>query len=91
MSKPCEGLKPDLSVDMNDPRNSRYLTTLDHDEGTARLMADASYSAAIDDIDGPITTEQDVTLYCQCLVDARRMLLDPDYEALFVEEGGAPQ
>ena len=85
MSKPCEGLRPDPSVDMSDPRNARYLTALDHDEDTARAMADAIYSAAIDDIDGPITTEQDVTVYCQCLVDARRMLLNPDYEALLFE------
>jgi hypothetical protein len=86
LMSPCEGLKPDLSVDQSDPRNVRYLKALDRkeDEDIARSMADAIYPAMLDDLDSDeITTEQDVMIYCQCLVDARRMLLDPEYNALF--------
>jgi hypothetical protein len=80
-----DGLKPDLSVDMNDPRNARYLSALDNDENLARAMADVIYSVMLDDLDDNLTTEQDVMVYCQCLVNARRMLLDPDYEALVLD------
>ena len=45
-------------------------------------MADAIYSATLDEIDGDLTTEQDDALYEQCLVDSRRMLLDPEYLTL---------
>jgi len=75
----CEGLNPDLSVDMNDERNVLYLTSI---EDLARSMADAVYCAKLDEIDGDLTTEQDETLYQQCLVDMRRVLLDPEYDAL---------
>ena len=75
----CEGLNPDLSVDMNDERNVLYLTSI---EDLARSMGDAVYCAKLDEIDGDLTTEQDETLYQQCLVDMRRVLLDPEYDAL---------
>jgi hypothetical protein len=75
----CKGLNHDLSVDMNDPCNAPYLTSI---EDLARSMADAIYSAKLEEIDGDLTTEQDDALYEQCLVDSRRMLLDPEYLAL---------
>jgi hypothetical protein len=83
VNNPCEGLKPDLSVDMEDPQNARYLKALDREEDTARSMADAICGAKLEQIDGELTTEQDEALYNQCLVDSRRMLCDPDYAALF--------
>jgi hypothetical protein len=49
----------------------------------ARSMADSVYSAKLDEIDSDLAPEQDEKLYQQCLVDARRMLLDPNYMALF--------
>ena len=76
----CEGLNPDLSVDMNDERNVLYLDLI---EDLARSMADSVYSAKLDEIDSDLAPEQDERLYQQCLVDARRMLLDPNYMALF--------
>jgi hypothetical protein len=45
-------------------------------------MADSIYSAMLDEIDGELTTEQDDALYEQCLVNSRRMLLDPEYATL---------
>src|SRR6478672_8232243 len=75
----CKGLNPDLSVDMNDERNLLYLESI---EDLARSMADSIYSAKLDGIDGDLTPEQDERLYQQCLVDARRMLLNPNYMAL---------
>lgn len=75
----CEGLNPDHSVDMGDPCNELYPTSI---EDHARCVADAIYSAALDAIDGELTTEQDDALYQQCLVNSRRMLLDPEYAAL---------
>jgi hypothetical protein len=82
----CEGLNPDLSVDVNDERNVLYLESI---EDLARSMADVVYGAKLDEIDGELTPEQDETLYQQCLVDMRRMLLDPEYGALFCGQGGA--
>jgi hypothetical protein len=75
----CKGLNPDLSVDMGDPCNELYLTSI---EDLARCMADSIYSAMLDEIDGELTTEQDDALYEQCLVNSRRMLLDPEYATL---------
>jgi hypothetical protein len=76
----CKGSNPDLSVDMNDERNLLYLESI---EDLARSMADSICSAKLDGIDGDLTPEQDEKEYQQCLVDARRMLLDPNYMALF--------
>ena len=76
----CKGLNSDLSVDMNDPCNAPYLTSI---EDLARSMAAAICSAKLDEIDGDLTPEQANALWEQCLVDSRRILLDPEYLALW--------
>ena len=43
----------------------------------------AARDEALIDIGGHITVAQDVEIYNQALVDARRMILDPEYARLF--------
>jgi hypothetical protein len=52
--------------------------TMDN-EGMARAMADAIYSAALEDEDDDITKEQADRLYDRCLAEAHRMLADEHY------------
>ena len=73
------GLNPDLTTNMGDPRNVAYIGPLEDldDKSMAEGMATASYSA---------WREQhgdDDMGYEQCLVDARRMILDGAYAQLF--------
>jgi|GEM_PF-4023706 len=78
-----------LQTDQRDPANARYLVPLDdpEQEVQARSMADTIYGSAADEalIDGGghITVAQGVEIYNQALVDARRMILDPEYARLF--------
>ena len=70
------GLNADLSVDRADPRNAKYLVPLDNekDEDMARSMAEC---IVVMGCDGDESRRE------QALIDLRRMVLDPDYEALF--------
>ena len=71
--------KFDLSSDMTDPRNVIYRDPLpEPDEETAYFMADAMLSEHLDD-----PNFDDDVAYEQCLIDARRMSLDPNYRQLF--------
>jgi hypothetical protein len=49
------------------------------DEDMARAMADAIFSAALEDENDDITKEEADRLYDQCLAEAHRMLSDEDY------------
>jgi hypothetical protein len=76
------GLNSDLTTNMGDPRNAAYIGPLedDVDEDMAEGMAAASYGAACA---AKGVVEGDEMIYEQCLVDARRMICDRDYERLF--------
>ena len=83
-----------LQTDQSDPAMRRYLKPLadPEQEAMARSMADAIWGAVMDDLRidgrGHVTTEQDFLAYSQALVDSRRMLRDPDYDAL-ISGGGS--
>ena len=82
-------INSNLTCDVRDPRNVRYLTPFSNAEreSLAYAMACASDSAAADEFgDGTTQTEAD-QMFEQCLVDARRMLCDPDYSRLFGGDG----
>lgn len=70
------GLNPDLTTSMGDPRNVAYIGPLEdaEDEDMAEAMASAMCEV-VDDM-----------AFEQCLVDARRMLMDKEYERLFLQE-----
>jgi hypothetical protein len=84
-------LNPDLTVDMRDPRNAKYLEPLPDgdeytDEAMANEMASISYNAFIDMHADTPNFEQFFDadgVYQQFLVDARRMLRDREYWKLF--------
>jgi hypothetical protein len=73
------GLNADLTTVMGDPRNVAYIGPLENpdDEDMAEGMAAASYSSWREQHgDNDMRFEQ-------CLVDARRMILDDAYAQLF--------
>jgi hypothetical protein len=73
------GLNPDLSTTIGDPRNVAYIGPLenDADEDMAEEMAAVSYGSWREQHgDSDMGFEQ-------CLVDARRMILDEAYSRLF--------
>ena len=77
------GLNKDLSCDTSDPRNAIYCVALcEPDEGLAELMASAIFGAIRNEHADDPTFNPDVA-FEQCLVDARRMILDPNYALLF--------
>lgn len=82
-------INPDLTTDIYHPRNVRYLFPfLDSGrEEMSHAMADVSYSAAADEFHHSTTQAEADQVYEQCLVDARRILCDPDYARLFGGEG----
>jgi hypothetical protein len=84
----------DWTVNVTDERNARYLIPLGgmiqcgaagqvRAEDMAEEMASAVYGAIVTDATPEITAE---AVYFQALVDARRMVCDPEYLRLF--EGG---
>lgn len=78
-------INPDLTCDILDPRNSRYTVPFwdAAREQMAHAMADASYSAVADEFDDNTTQGEADQRFEECLVDARRMMCDPDYMRLF--------
>jgi hypothetical protein len=75
------GLNPDLTTTMGDPRNALYVFPLDNeaDEDQATGMAEMVLGHRLDH-DSADDTEM---VFEQCLVDARRMILDEAYARLF--------
>ncbi len=78
-------INPDLTCDTSDPQNARYLTPFSDAKREERAyeMASLSYSAATDEFDDDTTQAEADKVFEQCIVDARRMLCDPDYMGLF--------
>ena len=77
-----------LHIYPGDPANARYLVPLDdpEQEQMAHTMADATYSCGyVTYFRDDITKEQADRVWEQCLIDARRMLCDEDYERIFIE------
>lgn len=76
--------KSDLSSDMTDPRNAIYRVPLSElsEERDAQSMADVIFSAVRREHSEETNFDHDVA-YEQCLTDARRMLVDPNYSRLF--------
>jgi hypothetical protein len=72
----------DWTVDVTDPRNAAYLIPFGNSarEHTAQAMADVVYGAIAEKQFTNSTPQIEAdAVYFQCLVDARRMLSDPDY------------
>ena len=80
-------INPDWCCNADDPRNARYLRPLSiaADEKMANGMADIVYGAVAEEHGNDRTFNSD-EVYRQCLVDARRMLRDQEYWALFADE-----
>jgi|RhiMetdeSRZDD1v2_1073273.scaffolds.fasta_scaffold97375_2 hypothetical protein len=77
-------INSDLSCNVDDPRNARYLRPLSiaADEEMANEMAEWIYGAVAEKRANDQTFNSD-EMYRQCLVDARRMLRDREYWGLF--------
>jgi hypothetical protein len=82
-------INSNLTCDVRDPRNTRYLTPFSNAEreSLADGMACAIYSAAADEFGDDTTQIEADQVFEQFLVDARRMLCDPDYSRLFGGDG----
>ena len=78
------GFTDQLLCTRNDDANRRYFVPLPSakDEEMAHCMADVSYSACAERFGDDITQEEADRVYDQCLVDARRMICDKEYEAM---------
>ena len=74
-----------LCTNRDDPQYARYQVPLVRveDEQMAHAMADASYSACTDGFADDITKEEADQVWEQCLIDARRMICEPEYEDMF--------
>jgi hypothetical protein len=70
------GLNADMTCNLADPKNARYLQPLETpaDEKRAHMGADEVFRLL-----------PEYQVYEQCLVDARRMLLDPRYRELLAK------
>jgi hypothetical protein len=73
----------DLTSDMSDQRNAIYRVPLSKpsEEERAQVMADASYSIVLGRHSKEPDFDHDVA-FEQCLIDARRLLLDPNFDHL---------
>ena len=82
------GLNDDLTCDMYHPRNAVYRNPLSDtaDEDMANAMADASWGA-LEEQRGQEPGFDPEATFQQCLVDARRMVVEPEYSRLFCGDG----
>ena len=88
MTKELDAFVRDLlCTHPGDPANAQYLVPLEdsEQEEMAHGMADAIYGACAENFSDNITKEQADRVYEQCLIDARHMLCDEDYERIFME------
>jgi len=73
----------DLTTDLSDPRNAIYRVPLsDGREKDVVATADATLDFVVAEHSKEPNFDDDVA-YEQCLTDARRMLLDPNYSRLW--------
>jgi hypothetical protein len=90
MTKPLDAFLCDLlSTHSHDPANARYLVPLENpeDEEVARDMADVNYHAHAECFTDRTTKEVADRVYEQCLIDARRMVVDKEYYRLILGTG----
>ena len=82
------GLDADLSCVTWHPRNAAYRVPLPEPgaESLANLMADAVFGAYVEKHGDREDFDPEKT-WQQCLVDARRMVAEPEYARLFGVEG----
>jgi hypothetical protein len=89
MTKELDAFVRDLlCTHPGDPANARYLVPLEdfEQEEMAHIMADEMYSFDAEYyFSDKITKEQADRVWEQCLIDARRMLCDGEYELIFWE------
>ncbi len=75
--------KSDLSSDMADPKNAIYRVPLPgSSEEEAQIIAIVNHGVVVKMHSKEPNFDHDVA-YEQCLTDARRMVLDPNYSLLF--------
>lgn len=76
-----------LCTNRDDPQNALYLAPLARaeDEQMAHSMADVIYCACADNFTDDITKEEADRVWEQCLIDARRMIYEPEYEDIFIK------
>jgi hypothetical protein len=74
-----------LVTNSNDPANARYLVPLPNaeDESDANMYADCAYGVICDRFDPAITQAEAFLVWEQTLIDSRRRLCDPEYEAMY--------
>jgi hypothetical protein len=80
-----------LGTHPGDPANARRLVPLEdpEQEALARLMANASYGGVCAHCFTDATTKEEAdAAYEPCLIDARHMLCDADYEQIFINLAG---
>ena len=72
----------------DDPQYARYLVPLPNaaDEELAECVADAIYCACKDRFCDDLTKQEADRVWEQCLIDSRRMVCEPEYEAIFIDE-----
>jgi hypothetical protein len=76
-----------LCTNRDDPLFARYLVPLPNpdEEEMAHAMADASYCACVDGFATDISKAEADAVWEQCLIDARRMICEPEYAEIFIE------
>jgi len=81
-------LNADLTSDASHPQNAIYRVPLSSadDESLARGMADIVFGAVTEKYADEPGFDSEKAFH-QCLVDARRMVCEPDYERLFDGQG----
>jgi len=88
--KPLDAFLSDLlCTHPHDPANARYLVPLENsaDEAMAQDMADVNYHVCAEYFTDATTKEQADRVYEQCLIDARRMVVDEEYMRLIIGMG----
>lgn len=81
-------LEDELLCTPKDQQHARYWRPLPikDDEDMAHSMADAIYDAIRAHHFTDATTEEEADeVYEQCLADSRRMICEPEYEAIFLD------
>jgi hypothetical protein len=82
------GVEQLVCTPRNDPQYARYLVPLPNaaDEDLAQEMAEWSYTWARARFCADITEQEVDCVWEQCLIDARRMICEPEYEDIFINE-----
>jgi hypothetical protein len=77
-----------LHTNRDDPQYARYLVPLPNaaDEALAQEMASFTWPWAAARFCADITEQEADRVFEQILIDARRMICDPEYDAIFADE-----